>query len=207
MSTSSLDRLPLRERKKLKTRRAIQEHALRLFAAHGYDATTVEQIAEAAEISPSTFFRYFPTKEDVVVTDEYDPLMEAMYRERAADEDPVEGLREMFQTALGEMIVGPDRDRLLARVKLIQSVPALRARAWDIQQQGSHGILIELLSERLGRDRNDFQVQLFVGALIGMISTISYYWADGDGAEDLGELFRRGFDLLQAGFPLAAQEG
>ena len=59
----------LRERKKARTRAAIREHAFRLFRAQGYDATTVEQIADAAEVSPSTFFRYFPTKEDVVVED------------------------------------------------------------------------------------------------------------------------------------------
>jgi transcriptional regulator GlxA family with amidase domain len=52
----------LRERKKTKTRAAIREHALRLFREQGYEATTVEQIAEAAEVSHSTFFRYFPTK-------------------------------------------------------------------------------------------------------------------------------------------------
>ena len=62
----------LRDRKKQKTRWSIQEHALRLFQEHGYDQTTVDQIAAAAEISPSTFFRYFKTKEDVVVQDEYD---------------------------------------------------------------------------------------------------------------------------------------
>jgi AcrR family transcriptional regulator len=65
----------LRERKKAKTRAAIQRHAWRLFQEQGYAATTVDQIAEAAEVSQSTFFRYFPTKEDVVLTDDYDPVM------------------------------------------------------------------------------------------------------------------------------------
>src|SRR5262249_44921406 len=69
----------LRERKKAKTRAAIQQHALRLFREQGYAATTVEQIAAAAEISPSTFFRYFPTKEDVVLYDDLDPLLIAAF--------------------------------------------------------------------------------------------------------------------------------
>ncbi len=67
----------LRERKKIKLRRAIQAEALRLFQAQGYEQTTVEQIADAAETSTTTFYRYFPTKEDVVLDDDYDPIVEA----------------------------------------------------------------------------------------------------------------------------------
>src|SRR5437016_3518094 len=58
--------IPLRERKKTRTREAIQTHAVRLFKRQGFESTTVDQIADAAEISPSTFFRYFPTKEAVL---------------------------------------------------------------------------------------------------------------------------------------------
>ena len=83
----------LRERKKAKTRAAIQHHALRLFQAQGYDATTVEQIAEAAEISPSTFFRYFPTKEDVVLYDYTDPLLIAAFEAQPPEMSPIQATR------------------------------------------------------------------------------------------------------------------
>ena len=70
----------LRERKKAQTRAAIQTHALRLFREQGYDATTIEQIIEAADVSETTFFRYFPTKEDVVLQDDFDPLIVGLTR-------------------------------------------------------------------------------------------------------------------------------
>ncbi len=75
----------LRERKKARTKIAIQEHAVRLFRDQGYAATTVEQIAEAAEVSPSTVFRYFPTKEELVTTDEIDPVIFAAFADQPAE--------------------------------------------------------------------------------------------------------------------------
>src|SRR5215472_8949692 len=72
----------LRQRKKARTRASLREHALRLFREQGYQATTVEQIAAAAEVSPSTFFRYFPTKEDLVLRDDLDTrMLEAFSRQ------------------------------------------------------------------------------------------------------------------------------
>src|SRR5919198_3405569 len=89
--------LGLRERKKARTRAAIREHALRLFREQGYEATTVEQIAEAAEVSPSTFFRYFPTKEDVVMVDDIDPMMVAAFNAEPPDTPPLRALRNAFK--------------------------------------------------------------------------------------------------------------
>ena len=81
----------LRERKKARTRASLREHALRLFREQGYQATTVEQIAAAAEVSPSTFFRYFPTKEDLVLQDDMDTRLLDAFAAAAARPCPDPG--------------------------------------------------------------------------------------------------------------------
>ena len=123
--------LGLRERKKIKLRRSVQQEALRLFAEQGYEDTTVEQIADAADISTTTFYRYFPTKEDVVLDDDYDPIVEHIIGS-GDDEEP---LVTTVRTAIAAVAaaVEVDRDAALARLKLLASVPALRAR------QGAEG--------------------------------------------------------------------
>src|ERR1700751_5746065 len=75
----------LRERKKIKTRQAIRREAFRLIDENGYAATTIEQIAEAAEVSPSTFFRYFPSKESLLLADDLDPLILAAFEAQPPD--------------------------------------------------------------------------------------------------------------------------
>src|SRR5580704_17255668 len=83
----------LRERKKARTRASLREHALRLFREQGYQATTVEQIAAAAEVSASTFFRYFPTKEDLVLQDDMDTRMVEALERQPAGLRPVAAVR------------------------------------------------------------------------------------------------------------------
>ena len=90
-----------RERKKAQTRQRLQEQALRLFTERGYEATTVEQIAAAAGVSHMTFFRYFPTKEDAVLSDSYDPLLVAAIRSRPRTEHPVTRIHAAVREGLG----------------------------------------------------------------------------------------------------------
>ena len=88
--------LGLRERKKIKTRQAIRREAFRLIDENGYAATTVEQIADAADVSPSTFFRYFPSKESLLLADDLDPLILAAFDAQPPDLSPTQAIRRAY---------------------------------------------------------------------------------------------------------------
>ncbi|GAA4213227.1 TetR family transcriptional regulator [Microbispora amethystogenes] len=190
----------LRERKKAKTRRTIQEEALRLFAEQGYDATTVEQIAEAAEVSPSTFFRYFPTKEDVVTQDDYDPILLEAIRAQPPDLPPLTALRAAFRTAFESM--GPEElDRTLARTKLSTSVPALRARITE-GLFATIEMLAGAMAERAGRDRRSPAVRALVGAVMGVMLASLFTWVEQNGRTPLPVLLDEALGYLEAGLPI-----
>ena len=156
----------LRERKKARTRAAIRQHALRLFREQGYTGTTVEQIAEAAEVSPSTFFRYFPTKEDVVLQDDFDPIAIAKFEALPADMHPVAALRTAMRETFAELPAWQlDQFRELNR--LTMSVPELRARALD-EYLRSVRLAADLLAKRLGRDPSDIAIRTMAGAVVGV---------------------------------------
>jgi AcrR family transcriptional regulator len=191
----------LRELKKQKTRWAIQEHALRLIAQQGYESTTVEQIAAAAEISPSTFFRYFPTKEDVVIQDEYDPMIMAAFEA----EPPGEGPITAFRLAMRKVLAGVDdseRRQVFERTKLIMSVPALRARTYE-GLTGMMGLVAEHVARRARRDPDDLQVRVVAGACVGALLAAVFAWIEADGRPDFGDLVDSSLQLLEGG-PLNA---
>ncbi|GAA4224757.1 TetR family transcriptional regulator [Actinomadura meridiana] len=196
-----LDRLPLRERKKLRTRRAIQDHALRLFTEQGYDETTVEQIAAVAEISPSTFFRYFPTKEDVVVTDEYDPIMAEAFRSQPPDLSPLDTLRATLREILPQ-VMEKDLETIETRLRLTAEVPALRARTFEAMREGTFAVLTELVAERTGRRGDDPAVQVFNWAVLGAMQAALYRWLDGPRTESLAVLLDDALEFLSRGCPL-----
>lgn len=197
-----LARLPLRERKKLRTRRAIQDHALRLFGERGYDETTVEQIAAAAEISPSTFFRYFPTKEDVVVTDEYDPIMAEVMRGQPDGMPPIEALRATLREML-PLMYETDLDVVNARLRLTSQVPALRARTFEALREGTFAMLTDVVGHRTGRRPDDPDVETFAWAALGVLQAAMYQWIDGRATtEELPEIVDHNLEFLGRGCPL-----
>ncbi|GAA3337296.1 TetR family transcriptional regulator [Amorphoplanes nipponensis] len=197
--TSSLP-IGLRERKKAKTRAAIREHAMRLFEAQGYAATTVDQIAEAADVSPSTFFRYFPTKEDVVLADDYDPAVVAALRAQPPELSPLEAVRRSLREFFGQL-TDEQWAQERRRQQLIRSVPELRMRN---QQQFADSItlLAEVVAERAGLPADDFSARVLAGAVIGAALAAT---RDGMGMAQ-GVTYHDDFDralaLLQDGLPV-----
>jgi len=197
----------LRERKKARTRAAIREHALRLFREKGYDDTTVEQIAEAAEVSPSTFFRYFPTKEDVVLQDDMDLLWLEAIQEQPPELGPIAAMRAGVHTAfarLGES----DWAQLRETTELALAVPAVRARMLEELARTTQ-VIAQALAQRSGRDPGDFAVRTIAGAVVG-VAMAAWFDEGGDllAFDDqtklatFAERFEHGLDQLEAGLPL-----
>jgi AcrR family transcriptional regulator len=157
----------LRERKKSRTRFAIQQEALRLFGEQGYGATTVEQIAEAAEVSPSTVFRYFPTKDALVLTDDYDPVMVERFRAQPAELRTIPAFRAAFRETFTDL----PQDQVQAadeRNALILSVPELRAAFAEFMVTSMRQ-MADLVAERAGRSPGDDEVVAVTGALMGVL--------------------------------------
>jgi len=191
--------LGLRERKKAKTRASIQEHALRLFHERGYEETTVEQIADAAEVSPSTFFRYFPTKEDVVMYDALDPLLIEAFRAQPAELGPIQAMRGALREVFGRL--SPDEiEPMRERGKLIFSIPELRAAMLD-QVAASGQMMVGMLAERMQRPAGDFEVRTFAGAVVGAMMGAIIPVLQDPRADFIG-LMDAGLAYLEAGLPL-----
>ncbi|WP_031483606.1 TetR family transcriptional regulator [Streptomyces bicolor] len=191
--------LGLRERKKIKTRMAIREATYTLIKEQGYDATTIEQIAERAEVSPSTVFRYFPTKEDIVLTDEYDPILLAELRKRPADEPWMESLRYVVRLAIGAA-TEEDPEVVRLRSHLLVQVPAVRSRMLESMSVTGR-MLGEAIAERTGMAQDSFEVRVFTMSLIGGLAEISLYWAEHDFKDDLQDLLDRALDVIEHGLP------
>lgn len=156
----------LREQKILKAKIAIQERALQLFAKQGYNATTVEQIAEAAEVSPSTFFRYFQTKEAVVLYDSLDPVIIDAFRAQPDGTTVIQALRSAMRKVFSEL--PHDRQQLeTQRATLLRTIPELQPYIYQ-ELARNIDLFAVIIGERTKRNPNDLAVRNLAGATIGV---------------------------------------
>src|SRR5690348_8789544 len=155
----------LRARKRTRIKLMVQAEALKLFGRKGYEQTTVDDIAHAAAMSPRTFFRYFPTKEDVVLWDEFDDLPFAETWSKGDGDQPVPRLVTTIRYMVGELY-RRDPDLLLTRFRLAYTVPEVRARFLD-QSFNVVGPYYAQLADAFGVSPDDLRLAVIVAALFG----------------------------------------
>lgn len=155
----------LRERKQLEAKQSIQQAAISLFAANGFASTTVEQIADRARVSPSTFFRYFGSKQDVVMYDSLDPAIIEAFRAQPKNIKPIPALRKAMKQVFNNLT--PYQFELeMQRFTLVRTIPELQAKIID-EMARSIDLFAELIGERTGKDPNNLAVRNLAGAIIG----------------------------------------
>jgi len=187
----------LRERKKLRTRRALGAAALELAVRDGLAEVTVERIAEAADVSPRTFFNYFSSKEEAVVAADVERARDLAEHvaARPADEPVLESLRAVVGEMLGE--AAPQRE-WITQVRLVRANPALVPH-----QLAAHAAveqsLAAALAERTGLGPDDLYPATTAAAVIAATRVATTRWLESGGHDDLAAVVDRALDLLATG--------
>jgi AcrR family transcriptional regulator len=194
----------LRERKKAETRRALSSAALRLAQQLGPDGVTVEAIAEAAGVSPRTFFNYFSSKEDAILgispSDPPDLLNDLV--ERPEDESPLEALRGMALRAAERLEWTADEQ--LARHHLTLEHPTLASRRAARFSEIERSLACEIARRTgLDVDREPYPA-LVVGAALAALRVGLGVWHETGRTTSMSTIIGETFDQLAAGFDVAA---
>lgn len=197
MSNSS--DLGRRERKKLETRRALRDNALRLFAEQGFDRTTIESITEAADVSPRTFFLHFASKEDVLLADARERAIAfaEILAAQPGDVSPLEAVRGALSALLEQ--AEPDRDELMLRARLMEEAPSVLAR--NLEQYTTFEDLISRdAAARLGQDpRRDIYPALLGASTMTALRVAISLWYRRGGTGRLTEHVDDALHRLQVG--------
>jgi AcrR family transcriptional regulator len=197
------EHMSLRERTRDRMRTEVADIGIRLFLERGFEAVNTAEIAAAADISPRSFFRYFPTKEDVVLSRLRDAgeAVAAALRSRPASESVWESLRIAFHALVNEPATGDDA---LELTRLVISTPSIQARTAQKRQDWETLLLPDIL-ERLppsGIDAaatNQQRGQALLAAGLAYVDTATRIWVATDGEADPVRLL----DTLMAQLVLA----
>ena len=188
----------LRERKKEKTRQALASAAMRLFAERGYEATTVADIAAAAEVSTRTFFAYFPSKEDVFFTGTRErlDLVRQAFAAHAAALPPLTAMRATFdqiiETASGDLFA-PDRG---IRLRLLLERPELRARGTQLLFSAHQALADALRAGVPGLE--GYAAVAAAGATVGaLVAVVLHALEHGGSVDEVREALTATLDRLE----------
>lgn len=190
-----------REHKKARTRDELVQAALGLFGKKGFDATTVEDIAAAAHVSPRTFFRYFANKEEVLFSRKYDDLasLQATLDARAAGETPLQAMSAAIMDYMGRF--QSEREFHLLRIKLIRESASLEAYALQVHQEWIRYIARVLAKRMQVSPITDLRPLLLASCGVVAMRCALVPWVQSRGATDIGVFAKQAFDEIQQGFP------
>jgi AcrR family transcriptional regulator len=194
----------LRERHRKRTAADLEEAALMLFTEKGFDAVTIDDIAASADVSRRTFFRYFASKEDVILSDHPRRLgeLEAALHRRPADEPALTALRHAILSLAGSF--EDQREHMVRRFRLITETPALEARSLCLQRNWETGVTV-MLAERMGVDpAEDLRPGVVAATTMSAMRVATANWLAGGGHGDLPAIVAAALDLLDGGLQAAA---
>ena len=197
-----MESVNLTERKRQLVRDELSAAALKAFALQGFDETTIDEITRAVGVSRRTFFRYFKSKEDVIIEflAEIGARVPAELAARPVSELPAVALRQALATIIDTYTEYPQKS--LALAKLILSTPALRARYLDRQYEWRTSLAREL-AHRTGLDLdNDLRPTLIVSVALAAFDTSLHNWVRSDGQKDLHQLVDQAFTLADGAMHL-----
>jgi AcrR family transcriptional regulator len=181
--------MSLRDRQRADTRQRIQRQALRLFAGQGYDATTVNEVADAAEVSAMTVYRNFPTKEDLVLYDDFDQQAATSIAELPSTGSLADRIGRAVLATL-EQASTNDHDLLLARLQLMISTPALQARHLDSQFRLQEAFVTAICADD---PTLEYAARAAASACLGVTHIALLHWAADNGNPNLPDLYREAF--------------
>jgi AcrR family transcriptional regulator len=196
----------LRERHRKRTAADLEEAALELFCEKGFDAVTIDDIAASADVSRRTFFRYFASKEDVILSDHpkrLDELAAALNR-RPADEPALTALRHAIISLAGTY--EEQRDHMVRRFRLVNTTPALEARSLCLQRNWETSVTA-MLAARMGVDPGeDLRPGVVAATTMAAMRIATANWLAGGGQDDLPKIVANALDLLDGGLQAAASQ-
>jgi AcrR family transcriptional regulator len=196
--TSPAARPGLRERKKAHTRATIEDAALRLFLERGYDQVTLDEICEEAMVSLRTFFRYFTSKEDLVLGRLRDHLglAERLFSQRAADEPVLDAMRAVITVVTRDYSTDPRQQ--LTRLQLATTTPALQIGLLGVLS-GFERVICDFAAPRLAAAGPPHRARLLAAAAVTAFRVALQTWLDTNGTSDLPALFLEDLDALTQG--------
>ncbi|MFJ9779185.1 TetR family transcriptional regulator [Amycolatopsis sp. NPDC101161] len=198
-----MEKLGLRERKKQRTREALIDAAQALFCAHGFEATTIDQIAESVEVSSRTFFRYFASKEDVALA-LADEQITAVLDAFAAQPAGLPVLTALRTAAVEVMRTYETDSRFHGLQNVISVSPALTAARVE-RATARFDEVARLVGTRMGVDPAvDPRPHLVVSVALCAVQTAVAAWRAAGHEAPESELTGQAFDLLAAGLDYPA---